>query len=68
MTYADPARWAERDTDAGTKPVIDIGPHVDDVPYEEELDELLDPDVAVFWAGIGCICWLVVAWINGWIA
>jgi hypothetical protein len=32
----DPARWAERDTDAGTKPAIpDPGP-VDDQPYDEE--------------------------------
>lgn len=30
--------WYERVTDAGTKPLIEIPPHVDDIPYDEDFE------------------------------
>lgn len=72
MTYADPAAWAERQTDAGTRdPLADRG-SVDDQPYDEETreyddDELLDPDTVVLAAGIGCAIWVGVMAAMGWL-
>lgn len=31
-------------------------------------DDLLDPDVLVLWTAVGCWFWLVVMFLNGWLA
>lgn len=68
MVYADPAAWAEKYTDAGTRDAhADPGP-IDDVPYDD--DELgdLSADACVVWAAVGGWCWLVIAYAAGWLA
>jgi hypothetical protein len=35
MTYPDPAHWAEKQTDAGTRPAVPIPAPVDDQPQDE---------------------------------
>lgn len=66
-TYPDPAAWAERQTDAGTRPAYELPVPLDE-QEEPDLDSLDTGEAFVIAVVIGGWIWLAVAWVMGWLA